>query len=135
MVYEPGGYNFIDYIKLGLPLQIVCGIFTVAIVFSMDYWWVYTVVFAVLSPVAVIIFFLFGCNKPHANQLALEDDSAAKSASLLEGGELPASLGFQPAGIDAALKHENGENGNGLSRPDALARPTTNSDVIFTGSA
>jgi hypothetical protein len=57
MVYEPGGYNFLDYIKLGLPLQIVCGIFTVAIVFSLEQWWAYALVFAFLSPAIVAAFF------------------------------------------------------------------------------
>ena len=84
MVYEPGGYNFIDYIKLGLPLQIVCGIFTVAIVFSIDYWWVYTVVFAVLSPIAVGVFFFLGCNKPHANQAELDSEAVTVSEKKLE---------------------------------------------------
>jgi hypothetical protein len=135
MVYEPGGYNFMDYIKLGLPLQILCGIFTVAIVFSIDYWWVYAVVLAVLSPLAVGVFFFLGCNKPHPNQLALDDATDVKSASLLESGELPAPAGSQAAGIEAASRHENGEGGAGLCQPDAIAQPTTSSDVIFTGCA
>lgn len=29
MVYEPGGYKFTDYAKVGLPLTIVVGIVTV----------------------------------------------------------------------------------------------------------
>jgi hypothetical protein len=93
MVYEPGGYNFMDYIKLGLPLQIVCGIFTVVIVFSLDYWWVYAVVLAVLSPLAIGIFFLFKCNKPHKFQLeddateAAFPDKALDSDKLAEAGK------------------------------------------------
>ena len=29
MVYEPGGYEFTDYAKLGIPLTIVVGVVTV----------------------------------------------------------------------------------------------------------
>jgi len=32
MVYGPGGYKFMDFVRFGLPLNIVCGIITVAIV-------------------------------------------------------------------------------------------------------
>jgi di/tricarboxylate transporter len=32
MVYGPGGYRFMDFVRFGLPLNIVCGIITVAIV-------------------------------------------------------------------------------------------------------
>jgi di/tricarboxylate transporter len=32
MVYGPGGYRFVDYVRFGLPLNILCGIITVAIV-------------------------------------------------------------------------------------------------------
>jgi len=29
MVYEPGGYKFTDYVKVGIPLSILVGIVTV----------------------------------------------------------------------------------------------------------
>jgi len=32
MVYGPGGYRFMDYVRFGLPLNLVCGIITLAIV-------------------------------------------------------------------------------------------------------
>ena len=32
MVYGPGGYKFMDFVRFGLPLNIVCGIITVSIV-------------------------------------------------------------------------------------------------------
>jgi len=60
MVYEPGGYSFSDYLKFGMPLQIVCGVFTVAIVFTLDYWWAYAVAFAFVSVVIVGGYFFFG---------------------------------------------------------------------------
>jgi di/tricarboxylate transporter len=32
MVYGPGGYRFSDFVRFGLPLNILCGIITIAIV-------------------------------------------------------------------------------------------------------
>jgi len=32
MVYGPGGYRFMDYVRFGLPLNLVCGVITLAIV-------------------------------------------------------------------------------------------------------
>ena len=32
MVYGPGGYKFTDYLKVGIPLDIICWSMTVAIV-------------------------------------------------------------------------------------------------------
>jgi di/tricarboxylate transporter len=32
MVYGPGGYRFIDFVRFGLPLNVICGILTVLIV-------------------------------------------------------------------------------------------------------
>jgi len=26
MVYGPGGYRFLDFVRMGLPLQLVCGV-------------------------------------------------------------------------------------------------------------
>jgi di/tricarboxylate transporter len=31
MVYGPGGYRFTDYIRIGLPLNVLLGIVTVAL--------------------------------------------------------------------------------------------------------
>ena len=32
MVYGPGGYRFMDFVRFGLPLNIICGIITLIIV-------------------------------------------------------------------------------------------------------
>ncbi|MCA9559841.1 MAG: anion permease, partial [Myxococcales bacterium] len=29
MVYGPGGYRFVDFVRMGVPLQIVCGVIAV----------------------------------------------------------------------------------------------------------
>jgi hypothetical protein len=140
MVYEPGGYNFMDYIKFGGPLQIVCGIFTVAIVFTLDYWWVYSLVFAFISVAAVVFFFMFNCQKPISH--AEEADSDAKP-SLLESGELQ-QLSTVGQGLKDADRPENGvgavykpeaHNGEAHKGDGRAPPPTTSSDVIFTGSA
>ncbi|MFA9566357.1 MAG: SLC13 family permease, partial [Acidimicrobiales bacterium] len=32
IVYGPGGYRFMDFVKVGLPLDVLCGIATLAVV-------------------------------------------------------------------------------------------------------
>jgi hypothetical protein len=84
MVYEPGGYVFMDYIKLGGPLQVVCGIFTVAIVSSIQNWWAYTVALAIACPIVVVFFFFFGGDKgklPHELESDIEQASGVKNGS------------------------------------------------------
>ena len=68
MVYAPGGYTFLDYLKFGIPLQIICGIFTCLIVLTMDYWWIYTVALFVLSVIVASVFFLLGGAKSRPNE-------------------------------------------------------------------
>jgi hypothetical protein len=124
MVYEPGGYAFIDYIKFGVPLQLVCFLFTVVIVFSMDYWWAYAVGLAFLSPVVVMSFFFFGGHK----------DSASS-----EGAEVTVPELKETDKIVAAI--ENGSSDQDLTQSVALLpingneNTHANSDVIFKGSA
>jgi hypothetical protein len=102
MVYAPGGYNFMDYIKFGVPLQLVCYIFTVAIVFSLEQWWAYALVLSILSPAIVGFYFFFGGAKVAPE--APSDDAKATNPPVAGGGspegELEAGrLGYrdQPA--------------------------------------
>ena len=98
MVYEPGGYNFMDYIKFGLPLQTVCGIFTVAIVFSLDTWWAYALVLGFLSPAIVAAFFFLDRSRVAPEAPAGSDDDKGRqpppagdgsaAAGALEAGRL-----------------------------------------------
>jgi hypothetical protein len=90
MVYEPGGYNFLDYIKLGLPLQIVCFIFTVAIVFSLDAWWAYAIVFAILSPAIVAAYFFL--ERAKVAPESPRDDDKAQLPSAADDGRAPGEL-------------------------------------------
>ena len=98
MVYEPGGYSFLDYIKFGLPLQVVCGVFTVAIVFSLDYWWAYALIFAVLSPAAVIALFFCRARDAHPSSDDADDKGpAAADLVALEEAKPPAAAPPRPA--------------------------------------
>ncbi|KAJ3040298.1 Phosphoinositide phosphatase sac1 [Rhizophlyctis rosea] len=49
MVLGPGGYRFFDYVKFGLPLQILSGVFTVVCTATRAYWWIWTAVLLVLN--------------------------------------------------------------------------------------
>jgi di/tricarboxylate transporter len=31
MVYGPGGYRFMDYVKIGLPLDVIVGVITIVV--------------------------------------------------------------------------------------------------------
>ena len=122
MVYEPGGYAFMDYIKFGVPLQLVCFLFTVVIVFSMDYWWAYAVGLAFLSPVVVVSFFFFGGHKDSASS------QEAEVPELKETDKIAAAI-------------ENGTSNQDLTQSIALLpingneNTHANSDVIFKGTA
>ena len=149
MVYAPGGYNFMDYIKFGVPLQIVCGVFTVAIVQTLDSWWVYTLVLAILSPICVVVFF-FACKPGGAGHV--DEEAAAKSVALLDDGSEPApialAVGEQTMGAklgrdegDLRAVGPEGHRAEGPA-PAALlllsgetAPHRTSSDIVYSGSA
>ncbi len=118
MVYAPGGYSFVDYIKFGLPLQIVCFIFTVAIVFSLDHWWAYAVVFAFASPAVVGVYFVCGGHRA---------SSAEAEAQAVE------------TETDKVVAIENGSSTQNIALLPVHAGDNTHtsaeSDVIFKGSA
>ena len=83
MVYAPGGYNFSDYLKFGIPLQIICGIFTCVIVLTMDYWWIYTVCLIVLAILVATVFFCLGGHESRPNDDSVHIDvRLAKEISL-----------------------------------------------------
>lgn len=41
MVYNPGGYKFIDYVVFGGPLQLWLLFITVGVTVTLDYWWIW----------------------------------------------------------------------------------------------
>jgi hypothetical protein len=53
MVYGPGGYRFLDYVKFGMPLQIICAIISIGVILTMDVWWAWTVALFLVNVVAV----------------------------------------------------------------------------------
>jgi hypothetical protein len=144
MVYEPGGYNFMDYIKFGVPLQLVCAVFTVAIVFTLDEWWAYAVVFAILSPAIIVANLFLGGGSVKASDRGAIEDKASESA--LEEGHLPPSHGSESAKPVAAPSPETTPNkaalpiagGTGSEPSHAQGPPdqaSTSSALIFTGCA
>jgi hypothetical protein len=153
MVYEPGGYNFVDYLKFGIPLQLVCYIFTVAIVFSLEEWWAYAVALAILSPLVVGFYFFFGGDKPsirepnilHADkQAALEEghvahgDGASHEKTAAPSPEAPHNIAPLPiadgnSGADSTPVHAIAQgSGPDPARPDPSS---ASSALIFTGTA
>jgi hypothetical protein len=157
MVYEPGGYNFMDYIKFGLPLQIVCFVFTVAIVFSLDSWWIYALVMAILCPIVVIVYFFIGSDKAsiRENPLGASDEKATalEEGHAANGGDSPdkAAASESPSpvvsnniallpvaaaggGSDHPAPIQPIAQGNG-SEPSYPDHSSTSSALIFTGTA
>ena len=153
MVYEPGGYNFMDYIKFGLPLQIVCFIFTVAIVFSLDSWWVYALVLAILCPIVVIVYFFIGGDKAsiRENPMGVSDEKAAALEEGHAANDSPDKAAAAPSpvvannisiallpvaaaggGSDHPTQPIAQGNGSEPSYPD---HSSTSSALIFTGNA
>ncbi|KAH7365617.1 hypothetical protein KP509_18G037900 [Ceratopteris richardii] len=49
MVYGPGGYRFLDYIKYGGPLQIVLLLVTVGVTVTLDWWWLWWIILFLLA--------------------------------------------------------------------------------------
>jgi hypothetical protein len=151
MVYAPGGYNFVDYIKFGLPLQLVCFIFTVAIVFSLEQWWAYALVLAILSPAIVAIYFFIGTDKAHIREANVLDKEQALELGNAAPGEVSASpeknaVPSPEAAHNIALlpiatsNHSDSTpvnpiaQGNG-SGPAHTDHSSANSALIFTGNA
>ncbi|CAI5522246.1 unnamed protein product [Closterium sp. Naga37s-1] len=69
MVYNPGGYKFVDYIAFGGPLQIVLLIVTVGVTLTLRFWWIWWIV---LIGATVLLTPILACqswNLPH-NSLA-----------------------------------------------------------------
>ena len=89
MVYGPGGYRFMDYVKFGMPLQVICAVIAIGVILTMDVWWIWTVVIFVIDCIAVALMVVFS-KRRHK----YEPEAG------LPLGELPISLA---AGADATL--------------------------------
>nr|AOW69289.1 pink-eyed dilution-like 2 [Hartaetosiga gracilis] len=44
MVYGPGGYKFMDFIRFGGILQVWCGVVSISVIATLDYWWLWTLI-------------------------------------------------------------------------------------------
>ncbi|TPX53440.1 hypothetical protein PhCBS80983_g06289 [Powellomyces hirtus] len=54
MVCAPGGYRFTDYIRFGLPLQIITGVITIGVSAARSYWWVWVVILGLANIIAIL---------------------------------------------------------------------------------
>lgn len=55
MVYGPGGYRFLDYVKFGMPLQIICAVISIGVILTMDVWWAWAVALFLVNVVVVAV--------------------------------------------------------------------------------
>eukprot|EP00049_Salpingoeca_infusionum_P023328 m.11475 g.11475 ORF g.11475 m.11475 type:complete len:732 (-) comp5730_c1_seq1:171-2366(-) len=62
MVYGPGGYVFMDYVRFGGVLQLILGVVTISIIVTVKYWYVWLIVTTVLVLGATLV-----CRKPFSS--------------------------------------------------------------------
>ncbi|KAJ3413544.1 Phosphoinositide phosphatase sac1 [Chytridiales sp. JEL 0842] len=92
MVLGPGGYRFSDYLIFGLPLQVISGFFTIAVVSSLNTWWVWTLVLGLANVVVWGVLEFGDAVGLYTRFPVLEKFSfrrrAGKGGDDLEGGEV-----------------------------------------------
>jgi len=57
LIYGPGGYKYVDFLRIGIPMQIILWIFSVCIISVADSWyifWIATFIFLILVSAAMI---------------------------------------------------------------------------------
>jgi hypothetical protein len=85
MVYGPGGYQFLDYFRLGFGLQLSQGIVTIGVLITKDYWWVWS-----LSLLLILVLFAALDRKPYVHKggsraVASADQREDEKTALLAG--------------------------------------------------
>eukprot|EP00050_Salpingoeca_kvevrii_P015314 m.45637 g.45637 ORF g.45637 m.45637 type:complete len:669 (-) comp6255_c0_seq1:63-2069(-) len=55
MVYGPGGYTFMDFVRFGGPLQVIVGVVTIGVVMTLDLWWLWA---GIGAAAIFVVFFL-----------------------------------------------------------------------------
>eukprot|EP00038_Savillea_parva_P002966 m.119506 g.119506 ORF g.119506 m.119506 type:complete len:740 (+) comp11022_c0_seq2:396-2615(+) len=56
MVYGPGGYRFSDFLKFGGVLQLCVGTVTIVVMQTLQYWWLWTLLFLGLLACTMLVF-------------------------------------------------------------------------------
>ncbi|CAI7879251.1 unnamed protein product [Closterium sp. NIES-53] len=86
MVYNPGGYKFVDYIAFGGPLQIVLLIVTVGVTLTLRFWWIWWTVLIGATVFLTPILARQNWNLPHNSRVFLDDAPERSSGSGDNGG-------------------------------------------------
>ncbi|CAI7804165.1 unnamed protein product [Closterium sp. NIES-54] len=85
MVYNPGGYKFVDYIAFGGPLQIVLLIVTVGVTLTLRFWWIWWTVLIGATVFLTPILARQNWNLPHNSPSVKQGDSAGGLVSGVKG--------------------------------------------------
>ncbi|MCO5605116.1 hypothetical protein L7F22_059296 [Adiantum nelumboides] len=80
MVYGPGGYRFLDYIKYGGPLQIVLLFVTVGVTISLEWWWLWWVITFMLTICGTLLAARLNWNSlNYSNNSTLETSTSVRT--------------------------------------------------------
>ncbi|GJP34150.1 hypothetical protein CLOM_g18608 [Closterium sp. NIES-68] len=97
MVYNPGGYKFVDYIAFGGPLQIVLLIVTVGVTLTLRFWWIWWAVLICSTVLLTPILARQRWNLPH-NSRVFHDDAPEIPLSSISGEHEPATIAVTTEG-------------------------------------
>ncbi|CAI5966393.1 unnamed protein product [Closterium sp. NIES-64] len=100
MVYNPGGYKFVDYIAFGGPLQIVLLIVTVGVTLTLRFWWIWWIVLIGATVLLTPILARQSWNLPHNSRGSSPRESISHNTAEevlvpvagMVGGELAAMI-------------------------------------------
>jgi len=86
MVYGPGGYRFIDYVKFGMPLQIICAVVSLSVIVTIDQWWVWALVLLLVNVafVAGAVLWTRHKRRHHAQTVELPEVREAKPPEFVD---------------------------------------------------
>eukprot|EP00043_Microstomoeca_roanoka_P017319 m.180464 g.180464 ORF g.180464 m.180464 type:complete len:785 (-) comp16615_c1_seq1:608-2962(-) len=91
MVYGPGGYAFVDFFKFGAGLQLFVGAITIAVVATLDFWWLW---FIALFLTASAVFLLMP--RPSAASQTHGDTEQQSNCPPVEPMQAPDLYFYQP---------------------------------------
>ncbi|MCO5557908.1 hypothetical protein L7F22_011481 [Adiantum nelumboides] len=80
MVYGPGGYRFLDYIKYGGPLQIVLLFVTIGVTISLEWWWLWWIITFTLTICGTLLAARLNWNNlNYSNNSTLETSTSVRT--------------------------------------------------------
>eukprot|EP00054_Salpingoeca_dolichothecata_P019377 m.120391 g.120391 ORF g.120391 m.120391 type:complete len:888 (+) comp23232_c0_seq1:57-2720(+) len=120
MVYGPGGYKFVDYLKFGVPLQFIVAIVSIGVVVTWNFWWLWVVVLLLANIISVMLSYV----SPLGN-------AASELSGELETGDMNLDLREHPHGGQGRREDEQEHF---FFQPDlGLERITTHQSNIQVG--